>query len=85
MQNAFAATWETCESVSDPKLCQPKLPDPDLVKARKELSATVAARARAVRALNAAYGALADEASYDARADASAAFLTPGTSTARCA
>lgn len=71
MQDTFMRTWTVC---SNPKVtCGPTLADPAEIKARARLATTVAARARAVRALGSAYEALAAEAAYDARADASGA------------
>jgi len=71
VQNAFSNTWDTCES--KPSLCEAKVPSGELSAARRKLATTISARAKAVSALNGAYGALAAEAAYDARADASAA------------
>jgi hypothetical protein len=70
VQNAFSTTWAVCTTT---QFCEPKWPSDELSQARGRLSKTIAARTRAISALNEAYGALAAEAAYDARSDASAA------------
>lgn len=68
---AFRRRWDICQN---PLNCKtPVTVNPLIFAARRDLATAVQLRAKALGALGAAYGALKQEADYDARADATSA------------
>lgn len=65
---SFTTTWQSCKGKPD-DACKPKLEGRDVNDLRRQLSAAIEARARALDALHAAYSSLNDEAGYESGAD----------------